>query len=263
MAENEQQMNDGHIPGALSMPFTQDMTSDWFSGKPSESGKRGMQLWQFFYILLEDKDEQQSAGLIEWTNRKNFEFKLKEPEVVAVRWGIVKHRSNMTFEKLSRSMRYYYDQGILKKIEGERFVYCFCVDPEEMYRNMGLSADKRPKLKPVSDHPTHIDPTATGPHPMLPLADGMPGPFIPTPGIPPELVPSYLMTNPTSRGNTSDDSDEDPESLMFTGIQRQRIKPTVPAHPWYYTDSSPDYLSLSSTAQMPDLLNTEQEKDND
>lgn len=110
--------------------------------------KGGLQLWQFLYALLEDKNEQHS-DLIEWTqNRKDLEFRLNDPEAIALWWGIIKHRANMTYERLSRSLRYYYDRGILKKMGGERYLYRFCIDPEEMYRHIGLS-DSRPILKPM------------------------------------------------------------------------------------------------------------------
>lgn len=110
--------------------------------------KGGMQLWQFLYALLEDP-EKRYGDLIEWTdNRSELEFRLLDPEAIAIWWGNIKHRANMTYERLSRSLRYYYDRGILKKMGGERYLYRFCVDPEEMYKHIGNS-DSRPVLKPM------------------------------------------------------------------------------------------------------------------
>ncbi len=110
--------------------------------------KGGLQLWQFIYALLEDADKKHSR-LIEWTpNREELEFRLNDPEAIALWWGVIKHRSNMTYERLSRSLRYYYDRGILKKMGGERYLYRFCIDPEDMYKHIGLS-DSRPVLKPM------------------------------------------------------------------------------------------------------------------
>ncbi len=56
----------------------------------------------------------------------------------------------MSYEKLSRSLRYYYDKGIIKKMSGEssRYVYQFCINPELMYKHIGIS-ESRPKLKPM------------------------------------------------------------------------------------------------------------------
>ena len=110
-------------------------------------GKGGMQLWQFLYALLSDP---QYKELIEWTsNIKEREFRLHEPEAIAVWWGDHKNKRNMSYDKLSRSLRYYYDKGIIRKINGQRYVYRFCVAPEVMYRHIGNS-DCRPKLKPMS-----------------------------------------------------------------------------------------------------------------
>ena len=89
--------------------------------------------------------------LIEWTcNRTKNEFRLLEPEAIAVWWGYHKNKVNVNYEKFSRSLRYYYDKGILRKIPGERYVYRFCIDPELMYRHIGRS-DCRPQIKPMPE----------------------------------------------------------------------------------------------------------------
>ena len=111
-------------------------------------GKGGIQLWQFMYSLLTDPDKKYS-NIIEWTaNIKEREFRMLEPEAIAVWWGHHKNKPNMSYDKFSRSLRYYYDKGILKKIPGERYVYRFLIDPEHMYRHIGIS-ECRPKLKPM------------------------------------------------------------------------------------------------------------------
>ncbi len=110
------------------------------------AGKGGMQLWQFLYTLLTDPKKQYSE-LIQWTDKeKRREFRLQEPEAIAIWWGEHKNKKNMSYDKLSRSLRYYYDKGIIRKIPGERYVYQFCVDPEMMYEHIGIS-ESRPKLK--------------------------------------------------------------------------------------------------------------------
>ena len=109
--------------------------------------KGGMQLWQFLYALLEDP-EKRHGELIEWTNRQELEFRLLDPEAIAIWWGKIKHRANMTLERLSQSLHYYYERGILKKMGGERYLYRFCIDPEDMYKHIGLT-DSRPVLKPM------------------------------------------------------------------------------------------------------------------
>ena len=112
------------------------------------AGKGGMQLWQFLYTLLSDPDKK-FKELIEWTsNSKAREFRLLEPEAIAIWWGEHKNKRNMSYDKLSRSLRYYYDKGIIRKVSGERYVYQFCLNPELMYQHIGNSKC-RPKLKPM------------------------------------------------------------------------------------------------------------------
>ena len=112
------------------------------------AGKGGIQLWQFLNYLL-NNPEKKHRDVIEWTtNKGDKEFRMLEPETIAIWWGHHKNKPDMTYDKFSRSLRYYYDKGILKKIPGERFVYRFLIDPEVMYEHIG-SSDCRPKIKPM------------------------------------------------------------------------------------------------------------------
>ncbi|CAH8539391.1 unnamed protein product [Dicrocoelium dendriticum] len=88
-----------------------------------------LQLWQFLVALLDDS---KSSHLISWTGR-TLEFKLNEPEEVARLWGIQKNRPAMNYDKLSRSLRYYYEKGIMQKVSGERYVYRFVYEPELLF----------------------------------------------------------------------------------------------------------------------------------
>uniref|UniRef100_A0A1A9WY42 ETS domain-containing protein n=1 Tax=Glossina brevipalpis TaxID=37001 RepID=A0A1A9WY42_9MUSC len=91
--------------------------------------RRGsLQLWQFLVALLDEP----TTNCIAWTGR-GMEFKLIEPEEVARRWGIQKNRPAMNYDKLSRSLRYYYEKGIMQKVNGERYVYRFVCDPEALF----------------------------------------------------------------------------------------------------------------------------------
>lgn len=82
---------------------------------PVHQRRGSLQLWQFLVALLDEPNV--SGGCIMWTGR-GMEFKLVEPEEVARRWGIQKNRPAMNYDKLSRSLRYYYEKGIMQKVAG-------------------------------------------------------------------------------------------------------------------------------------------------
>ncbi|XP_056633925.1 transcription factor ets-4-like [Diorhabda sublineata] len=114
------------------------------SNVSNSNGRRGsLQLWQFLVALLDAPDA--SAGCIAWTG-KGMEFKLIEPEEVARRWGAQKNRPAMNYDKLSRSLRYYYEKGIMQKVAGERYVYKFVCDPEALF-NMAYGGHSENTIK--------------------------------------------------------------------------------------------------------------------
>lgn len=120
-------------------------------GKVKQEGlpyqRRGsLQLWQFLLTLL---DNPANAHLIVWTGR-NMEFKLIDPEEVARLWGLQKNRPAMNYDKLSRSLRYYYEKGIMQKVAGERYVYKFVCNPEALF-SMAFPDNQRPNLKADPD----------------------------------------------------------------------------------------------------------------
>ncbi|XP_054643235.1 ETS translocation variant 5-like [Dunckerocampus dactyliophorus] len=122
-------------------------------GKIKQDGlpyqRRGsLQLWQFLLTLLDDPA---NAHLIVWTGR-NMEFKLIDPEEVARLWGIQKNRPAMNYDKLSRSLRYYYEKGIMQKVAGERYVYKFVCNPQALF-SLAFPDNQRPSLKPDPDAP--------------------------------------------------------------------------------------------------------------
>uniref|UniRef100_A0A674JJV3 ETS domain-containing protein Elk-4 n=1 Tax=Terrapene triunguis TaxID=2587831 RepID=A0A674JJV3_9SAUR len=83
-------------------------------------------LWQFLLQLLQ---EPQNKHIICWTSNDG-EFKLLQAEEVARLWGIRKNKPSMNYDKLSRALRYYYVKNIIKKVNGQKFVYKFVSYPE-------------------------------------------------------------------------------------------------------------------------------------
>ncbi|XP_035172549.1 ETS translocation variant 1 isoform X3 [Oxyura jamaicensis] len=123
---------------------------------PTYQRRGSLQLWQFLVALLDDPS---NSHFIAWTGR-GMEFKLIEPEEVARRWGIQKNRPAMNYDKLSRSLRYYYEKGIMQKVAGERYVYKFVCDPEALF-SMAFPDNQRPLLK--TDMERHINEEDTVP----------------------------------------------------------------------------------------------------
>ncbi|XP_075052244.1 ETS domain-containing protein Elk-4 [Mixophyes fleayi] len=83
-------------------------------------------LWQFLLQLLQQPHHQQ---LICWTSNDG-EFKLLKAEEVARLWGVRKNKPSMNYDKLSRALRYYYVKNIIKKVNGQKFVYKFVSYPD-------------------------------------------------------------------------------------------------------------------------------------
>lgn len=121
-----------------------DLYFERYRELPHQSYQRrgSLQLWQFLVTLLDDPS---NSSFIAWTGR-GLEFKLIEPEEVARQWGIQKNRPAMNYDKLSRSLRYYYEKGIMQKVAGERYVYKFVCDPEALF-SMAFPDNHRPVLK--------------------------------------------------------------------------------------------------------------------
>uniref|UniRef100_A0A3Q3WJD9 Uncharacterized protein n=1 Tax=Mola mola TaxID=94237 RepID=A0A3Q3WJD9_MOLML len=84
---------------------------------------RGTHLWEFIRDILIYPEKNQ--GLMKWEDRREGVFKFLKSEAVAQMWGQKKKNSSMTYEKLSRAMRYYYKREILERVDGRRLVYKF------------------------------------------------------------------------------------------------------------------------------------------
>ncbi|KAJ8003956.1 hypothetical protein DPEC_G00153780 [Dallia pectoralis] len=134
------------VPERLEGKIKQE--SGVFRDGPPYQRRGSLQLWQFLVTLLDDPA---NAHFIVWTGR-GMEFKLIEPEEVARRWGLQKNRPAMNYDKLSRSLRYYYEKGIMQKVKvaGERYVYKFVCDPEALF-SMAFPDNQRPNLKQDPD----------------------------------------------------------------------------------------------------------------
>lgn len=68
---------------------------------------RGTHLWEFIRDILINPEKNQ--GLMKWEDRHEGVFKFLKSEAVAQMWGQKKKNSTMTYEKLSRAMRWLHD----------------------------------------------------------------------------------------------------------------------------------------------------------
>uniref|UniRef100_G1SUB7 ETS variant transcription factor 4 n=1 Tax=Oryctolagus cuniculus TaxID=9986 RepID=G1SUB7_RABIT len=141
------------VPEKFEGDMKQEGVGAFREGPPYQ--RRGaLQLWQFLVALLDDPT---NAHFIAWTGR-GMEFKLIEPEEVARLWGIQKNRPAMNYDKLSRSLRYYYEKGIMQKVAGERYVYKFVCEPEALF-SLAFPDNQRPALKAEFDRPVSEEDT--------------------------------------------------------------------------------------------------------
>uniref|UniRef100_UPI00358E6ABF ETS homologous factor-like isoform X2 n=1 Tax=Myxine glutinosa TaxID=7769 RepID=UPI00358E6ABF len=90
--------------------------------KQSDEGRNGL-LWEFIRDLLLKPEKH--PGLMQWEDRHSGVFRFLRSEAVAQLWGQRKNNRSMTYEKLSRAMRYYYKKEILERVDGRRLVYKF------------------------------------------------------------------------------------------------------------------------------------------
>ena len=82
---------------------------------------RSIHLWEFLRELLNSG----TSNYIQWISKADGTFRLVNSSAVAKLWGQRKNRQNMTYEKMSRALRYYYEKEILERVPNARLIYKF------------------------------------------------------------------------------------------------------------------------------------------
>ncbi|XP_072239127.1 ETS-related transcription factor Elf-3 [Leuresthes tenuis] len=103
--------------------LSREHSSIYDNPRKNKHAPRGTHLWEFIRDILIHPEKNQ--GLMKWEDRREGVFKFLKSEAVAQMWGQKKKNSSMTYEKLSRAMRYYYKREILERVDGRRLVYKF------------------------------------------------------------------------------------------------------------------------------------------
>nr|KAG5694634.1 hypothetical protein BaRGS_014729 [Batillaria attramentaria] len=135
------QVNEGEMLVNLA-GYTYDIDIAESNVMPVPAVTRTERLWEFILRLL--GDPRYNPSHIEWVEREDGTFRLNNSKAIALMWGMRKNNEQMTYEKLSRALRYYYHRKILEPVLGKKLVYRFGPNATQVwdrrpYRSQGGS----------------------------------------------------------------------------------------------------------------------------
>ncbi|CAG0899030.1 unnamed protein product [Darwinula stevensoni] len=93
--------------------------------KPRRRGRDGPKrkhLWEFIRDLILEPG---NTDIVKWENRRELTFRIVNSHKMANLWGQYRDNTGMTYDKMSRLMRYYYKRKVLQPVLGRRLIYKF------------------------------------------------------------------------------------------------------------------------------------------
>ncbi|CAL2043335.1 unnamed protein product [Caenorhabditis brenneri] len=150
--------------------------------RPSPNGRK--RLLSFLRDLLNDVSY---IDVIMWTDEAEQEFQLMKPHRVAELWGAATGNLSMTYDKMSRGLRYFYDNKQIAKMPGKNSRYKFLNNsnhssPNSSFNISHIKPDPHGQNKSLSSSPTSSASSAgsTSPIAAFPAAFPMLPAFFPT-----------------------------------------------------------------------------------